>query len=85
MPEPEPDPLARYRDHARRVADEFGPGHSGPEALADAIAKCVHTFVAHDMEWAALAVEGNARDQALAIDTDARLLAKALRERGGRQ
>ena len=50
--------LDRYRDRAERVVESAGVvGHHGAENLVVGIQEAIHEFVAHDMEWAALAVE----------------------------
>lgn len=53
--------MGRYTEHARRVAEEFGPGHHGVDALTAAIEKVIKTFVEHDLEWAALSAEDHAK------------------------
>jgi hypothetical protein len=55
--------LARYRDRAERVVNDIFDITNDPipdvrrRELTVEIQLAIHEFVAHDMEWAALAVE----------------------------
>lgn len=77
-------PLDRYRDRAERAALDGGSGITHENLVAE-IQRAIHEFVAHDVEWCALAVEEFARSAAALREEDALQLAAvvaSIRERG---